>query len=56
MNKVSGASKKNSVHRRNVMRLIFLAVAVLIAVAFYLLLNSHPEKPKLFAISAMEAH
>lgn len=49
MNKVSGTPKKNSVHRRNVIRLIFLAVAVLITVAFYLLLNSHPEKPKLFA-------
>ena len=35
-------------HRRNVTRLALLAVMVLVAVVFYLLVNSHPEKPKLF--------
>lgn len=37
-----------TVHRKNVIRLLILAAMVFIAVAFYLLVNSHPEKPKLF--------
>ena len=41
-------SHKCGVHRRNVIRLVLLAVAVCIAVAFYLLINAYPEKPKLF--------
>ena len=41
-------TKKVNVHRRNVIRLILLTVVVLIAVVFYLLINSHPEKPSLF--------
>lgn len=49
MNKITKTSKKVNVHRRNVIRLIALAVAVAISVAFYLLVNAHPEKPKLFA-------
>lgn len=48
MNKIASGSKKINVHRRNVIRLLILAVAVLVAVAIYLLLNSHPEKPRLF--------
>ena len=41
-------AKKVNVHRRNAIRLVFLAAAVAAAVAVYLLINSHPEKPKLF--------
>ena len=35
-------------HKRNTIRLFALAVLVLVAIAFYLLVNSHPEKPQLF--------
>lgn len=35
-------------HRRNLIRLLLLFVSVLVAVAFYLLINAHPEKPALF--------
>ena len=35
-------------NKRNVLVLSFLAVLVIIAVAVYLLINSYPEKPKLF--------
>ena len=38
----------NKNHKRNVLRLIALAAAVAVAIVFYLLVNSHPEKPKLF--------
>lgn len=38
----------NKNHKRNVLRLIGLAVAVAAAIVFYLLVNSYPEKPKLF--------
>ena len=48
MNKVMNTSKKVNVHRRNMVRLLLLAVAVLISIAVYLLMNSHPEKPSLF--------
>ncbi|MBQ8505970.1 MAG: iron chelate uptake ABC transporter family permease subunit [Clostridia bacterium] len=34
--------------KRNALLLAALAIAVLAAVAFYLLVNAHPEKPKLF--------
>lgn len=37
-----------TVHRKNAIRLLTLTAMVFIAVAFYLLVNSHPEKPKLF--------
>lgn len=37
-----------TVHRKNTIRLLTLTAMVFIAVAFYLLVNSHPEKPKLF--------
>lgn len=39
---------RRTIHRKNVLRLVLLAAMVLMAVAFYLLINSHPEKPKLF--------
>ena len=39
---------RNNIHKKNVERLVILAVIVLIAIVFYLLINSHPEKPKLF--------
>lgn len=42
-------SKKINVHRRNAIRLLIMAMSVLIAIGFYLLINSHPEKPKLFS-------
>ena len=35
-------------HRKNLIRLAILFVAVIAAVGFYLLIGSHPEKPKLF--------
>ena len=35
-------------HRKNLIRLIILFVSVIAAVSFYLLIGSHPEKPKLF--------
>ena len=38
----------NKNHKRNAMRLMGLAAAVAVAIVFYLLVNSHPEKPKLF--------
>ena len=38
----------NKNHKRNVLRLIGLAAAVAAAIVFYLLVNSYPEKPKLF--------
>lgn len=41
-------AKKVNVHRRNASRLLLLALAVAAAVAVYLLINSYPEKPKLF--------
>lgn len=41
-------AKKVNVHRRNAIRLLLLALAVAAAVAVYLLINSYPEKPKLF--------
>ena len=41
-------AKKVNAHRRNVIRLVFLAAAAAAAVAVYLLIHSHPEKPKLF--------
>lgn len=41
-------TKKVNVHKRNVTRLILLTAVVLVAVVFYLLINSHPEKPSLF--------
>ena len=37
-----------TVHRKNAVRLLFLAVLVLAAAAGYLTINSYPEKPKLF--------
>ncbi len=40
--------RKVNVHRRNIIRLICLAATVLLAVATYLFINSHPQKPKLF--------
>ena len=40
--------EKNNVHKKNVQRLVILALVVLVAIVFYLLINSHPEKPKLF--------
>jgi len=49
MSKQVNTMKKVNVHKRNVRRLIYLTIAVLLAVAAYLLVNSHPEKPKLFA-------
>lgn len=48
MNETVSVPKRVNVHRRNVIRLIILAVVVLVAVVFYLLVESHPEKPKLF--------
>ncbi len=41
-------NKKVNVHKRNVIRLIILAAAVVVAIALYLLIDSHPGKPKLF--------
>ena len=41
-------SKKLNHHHKNVIRLIILFAAVLAAVGFYLMIGSHPEKPKLF--------
>ena len=41
-------SKKLNHHQKNVIRLIILFAAVLAAVGFYLMIGSHPEKPKLF--------
>ena len=38
----------NNIHKKNVKRLVILALIVLVAIVFYLLINSHPEKPKLF--------
>lgn len=38
----------NKNHKRNVLRLIGLTAAVAVAIVFYLLVNSHPEKPRLF--------
>ncbi len=38
----------NNVHKKNVQRLVILTVIVLIAIVFYLLINSHLGKPKLF--------
>lgn len=35
-------------HRKNALRLVLLAILVIIAVVFYLFINSYPEKPKLF--------
>lgn len=35
-------------HQKNLIRLAILFVAVIAAVGFYLLIGSHPEKPKLF--------
>lgn len=40
---------KTKAHKRNVIILILLAVVVLAAIAVYLLINSYPDKPKLFA-------
>ena len=40
--------KKRNRHFKNTVMLIVLGVIVLIAVAFYLLINSHPEKPEIF--------
>lgn len=40
--------KRVDVHKRNVIKLIVLASIVLVAVVIYLMINSHPEKPKLF--------
>ena len=37
-----------NVHRRNAIRLTDLTAAVAVSVVFYLLVNAHPEKPKLF--------
>lgn len=48
MGKTTNAVGKVDVHRRNAVRLVLLAAAVMIAAGFYLLINSHPEKPKLF--------
>ncbi len=36
-------------HRKNAFRLVLLAILVVIAVVFYLFINSYPEKPKLFS-------
>ena len=38
----------NNIHKKNVKRLVILALIVLVAIVFYLLINSHPEKTKLF--------
>jgi len=40
--------KKNSRHKVNIIRLIFLAAAVVVSVLIYIFINSYPEKPKLF--------
>ena len=42
-------SKTTAMYRKNRIRLLLLFVVVLISIAFYLLVNSYPEKPKLFA-------
>ncbi len=39
----------NTVHKRNMIKLIVLGILVIISVAFYLFFDAHPEKPKLFA-------
>lgn len=44
----NASEKKVGMHRRNVISLIILTIAVLGAIAAYLLINSYPEKPKLF--------
>ena len=45
---VTGSSKKLNNHQKNVIRLVLLLAAVLVAIAFYLMIGAHPEKPKLF--------
>lgn len=40
--------KRADIHRQNRDRLCLLLLLVLAAVVFYLLINAHPEKPKLF--------
>lgn len=47
MSKGNG-TKKNNRHIKNAIRLIFLTAAVVVAIMVYLLINSYPEKPKLF--------
>ena len=42
-------SKTAAMYRKNRIRLLLLFVVVLVSIAFYLLVNSYPEKPKLFA-------
>lgn len=40
--------KKQNRHQKNALRLVILAVITLFAIIGYLLINSHPERPKLF--------
>lgn len=40
--------KKMNHHQKNALKLVFLLVLTLAAVGFYLMIGSHPEKPKLF--------
>lgn len=42
------SAKKLNIHRRNKIVIVVLAILVLVAIAGYLLINAHPEKPKLF--------
>lgn len=43
------AYKKLSHHKKNAIKLIFLAVLAVAAILVYLFINSYPEKPKLFS-------
>ena len=48
MNKSVTLDKKPNRHRKNAVKLLVLGIITVVAIVLYLLINSHPEKPKLF--------
>ena len=45
---VSVKKEKPNRHRKNLVKLLFMAIITVVATVFYLLINAHPERPKLF--------
>ena len=48
MNKSVTLDKMPNRHRKNAIKLLVLGIITVVAIVLYLLINSHPERPKLF--------
>lgn len=45
---ISVNKEKSNRHRKNLAKLLIMAIITVVEIAFYLLINAHPERPKLF--------